>query len=351
MATEPLPYQPVDLPAADESPSQQQPEQLTQEVHCNRCGHDFARDVERRRGVRTAVVVKICDFCRGRCASCLGEPQRNPIFRSQRCHVCYFSGKTFSPIRRVLHNGKLTMFHNSKKYGNNVPWNVAEKFGLIEASNEQPTIEDFYAVDHVKTAQETLSGMSVREIQQKWQVSARTAWEGKKAVLDLPLKEQEAAMIRELWKPDSGALTDSAKAPRSRKCDHGNWQHQDDRGGFSRHCTACNSHATSKHHVPLPEQAANQRPTDQELIKLYEAGDTPREIAKLTGVSTKLVRKYLKQAGVQLRPEDQKGSKVIHKLDAAATRYKKKRSAQQEIVEAGGDAVDDWDAPSMNPIE
>jgi len=347
MATEPIPYQPVHLPAADESPSQQ-PEQLTQEVHCNRCGHDFARDVERRRGVRTAVVVKICDFCRGRCASCLGEPERNPIFRSQRCHVCYFSGKTFSPLRRVLHNGKSTMLHDSAKYGSRISWNVAEKFGLIEASEDGPTIEDFYAIGHVKTAQETLSGMSVREIQQKWQVSTRSAWDGKKAILGLPVAEQEAATIRERWK----AETPSSKTARSRKCDHGNWQHRDDRRGFSRHCTACSSHANSTHHLPLPEQPAIQgRPSDQELTKLYEAGDNPKEIAKLTGIAAKLVRRYLEQAGVELRPEDRTKKKVIRKLGASANRYKKKRAAQKEIRDAGGEAADDWDAPAMNPTD
>jgi len=54
---------------------------------------------------------------------------------------------------------------------------------------------------------------------------------------------------------------------------------------------------------------------------------------------------------VELRPEDRTKKKVIRKLGASANRYKKKRAAQKEIRDAGGEAADDWDVPAMNPTD
>jgi hypothetical protein len=319
---------------------------LTQQVHCSRCGRDFQLEIRPRRGLRDAVVVKVCNSCRGKCKDCLENPERNPIYKAGKCHVCYYAGKTFTPLQRVIHNGKTRYLHDSAKHGNQVPWHVAEKFRLLEIKDGQPTVEEFYSPDNVKTAQETLAGMSVRDIRKKWRISQRSAWKGKKAVLELPLEaDKEAAAIREQWQL-------SATKPGIRKCAHGVWQHSDDRGEFSRHCTACNPHATSKYHVSLPDQPVTQRPSDQELVRLYEAGDTPKEIAKRIGMSTKLVRKYLRNAGVQLRPEDRgKGRKVVHKTEASENRYYKQRSVQKEIVDAGGIAANDWDAPELNATE
>jgi hypothetical protein len=288
-----------------------------QSVHCSRCGNDYTREAPHSR--KSSIACKDCDRCRGRCKSCLKDPATNPLFRAGQCNICYYSGKTFAPLQRVYSRGKFRGFHDHDKLGNHMSLDAAKALGWLETPvNGQPSIEEIYSAENVRSAQEIVTGLSVRDIQRKWGVSLRTAHQAKQSILDLPIAEPEAssdageaATILEKWKP--------AAQPSVRKCVHGNWQAADDRRGFSRYCTACAPHEQSVYHTPVQVGPANQELATQWryfLCKLYESGESIKRITELTGIADKQVRQPLAKAGIMLRPEDRRATNAADDWDA-----------------------------------